>query len=138
MLRTTSLLYFFFQFSLSNLSVFKWEHRRHSCVLPFIHQLRSAVPVCSEQELSWVAELLHEASHFIPTLTAGGSSQGWFSPCDTAGKGSVQVAPPGSQGTRSLAGNLILWCWTSSFLVNSLPTFGYQNYLMSAQLEQFV
>lgn len=114
MLRTSPLVYFFLKFSLSILPVFNWKHRTHSCLKPFIHQLHSPVPVCSQQELNWVAGLLHEASHFTPTLIPGGSSQVWLSTLDTPGEGSVQVAP-GFQGTHSLAGNLVLCCCTRCF-----------------------
>lgn len=137
MLRTSSLVHFFLQFSLSLsfLPVFNWEHRRHSYLLPFIHQLHS--PVCSQQELNWVAGLLHEASHFTPTLLPGESSLGWLSPCDTPGDGSVQAAPR-FQGTCGQDTWLeVLFCAVvpGAFHVSSLPTFGYHKYLTSAQLE---
>lgn len=106
-------MYFFLQFFLSILPVFNWEHRTHSCLLPFIHQLHSPVPVCSQQELNWAAGLLHEASHFTPTLIPGGSSQGWLSTLDTPEESSVQVAP-GFQGTHSLAGILVL-CYSTRY-----------------------
>lgn len=116
-------MYFFLQFFLSILSVFNWEHRTHSCLLPFIHQLHSPVPVCSQQELIWAAGLLHEASHFTPTLIPGGSSQGWLSTLDTPGGSSVQVAP-GFQGTHNLAGNLVRCCSTRYFPCQQSSYFG--------------
>lgn len=124
MLRTSSLVYFFLQFSLSILPVFNWVHRRHSCLLPFIHQLHSPVPVYTQQEFNWVAGLLHEASHYAPTLLPGGSSQGWLSPCDTPGEGSVKAAP-GFQGMQvgHLAGNFVLCCSLRCFLCQQSSYF---------------
>lgn len=124
MLRTSSLVYFFLQFSLSILPVFNWVHRRHSCLLPFIHQLHSPVPVYTQQEFNWVAGLLHEASHYAPTLLPGGSSQGWLSPCDTPGEGSVKAAP-GFQGMQvgHLAGNFVLCCCPRCFLCQQSSYF---------------
>lgn len=139
MLRTSPLVYFFLQFSLSILPVFNWVHRRHSCLLPFIHQLHSPVPVYLQQELKWVAGLLHEASHYTPTLLPGEAPRAGSHPVTLQGK-AVSRLHQGFKACRQDTWLEILFCAVvpGAFCASSLPTFGYHKYLTSVQLEQFV